>query len=168
MVPYEALNGLQNANIPYGTNYHLNGVTRAPTVTGAVAEKVFNAMIASANKPSAVGGITPTIAVLWEFYPLKKQSSVAPEAMAFRMRVPLPVSTMFITWEGEGEDPTAVAAITKEMKERLSSFKTFAKETFTGGQEFKNDTGYSNNGMSWFSLLLYLALCDLRWNETNG
>ena len=147
MIPYEALNGLHNATIPYGINYHLNGTSRGPRgVTPEMSATLMNQLIATASAPgaSAPEGVTPTMTLLWEFYNMKKLSSVAPDATAFRMRVPHPLITMLITWDGDSPEATADA------KERLSGYKRFAegalKDSFEGGEKGENDTGYGNNG----------------------
>lgn len=149
MIPYESLNALQNPNIPSGMNCHLNGATRGSAVSGATAEQVFTSMLEAANKPSTVGDIVPTITVIWDYYPLKKQSSIAPDATAFRMRIPHNILILLIAWDGEGEDQANATAISDELKTRLSSFEAFAKDAFKATGEVKNNTGYANNGESF-------------------
>jgi hypothetical protein len=79
---------------------------------------------------------------------------------------------MLLTWEGEGDDPVEAAAISKEMKERLTSFRVFAKDAFTDGKQFKDDTGCGNNGAFYIFPPFYPTHFEFRAlsfiMETNG
>jgi hypothetical protein len=152
-LPYEKLNAMQNQAIPYGINYHLNGIVRAdlpPPAAGAI----FNTLVSTANAPSPYKSINPTtnaeepnvvvLTILWEFYNLKKQCAPAPDAMAFRMRVPYSLATLIATWSADGEEAS------KEAKERLRSLKTVCdnelRSTFGPEGRSKDAPGYGNNG----------------------
>ncbi|PVG03740.1 FAD-binding domain-containing protein [Serendipita vermifera] len=151
-LPYEQLNAMQNQAIPYGINYHLNGFVRAglpPPAAGAI----FNNQVAIATAPSPYKSVNPTtnveepntvvLTVLWEFYNLKKQSTPAPDATAFRMRVPYSLATLIATWSADGEEAS------KEAKERLRSFKLVCdnelRSTFGPEGRNKDAPGYGNN-----------------------
>jgi hypothetical protein len=153
MIPYEKLNGAQNEAIPYNINTSITGITRG-SFPPSSAKAIFDQMLTIANAPSKFKAINPetkeeepnklSLMVLWEFWNLKKQSSPAPDATAFRMRVPHPVAPTAVLWSSD--DPEA----TKEARERLNSFKAFCdaelKPTFGPDGPGANGVGYGNSG----------------------
>ena len=145
MIPYQSLNELQNAALPYGANYHLTGSLRGDKgVAPEVASKVFDQLIEISNAPgSCATESTPQITILWEFFHLKRMARVPPDATAFRMRVAHPAMPIAISWEGSSPEATADA------KDRLKRLKQYVedemKDTFSDGIG-ENDTGYGNYG----------------------
>lgn len=166
MIPYEKLNAMQNDGIPYGINYHLNGVTRT-VVPADVGLAVFNKLIETANAPSSTIATStpslnaahpnsatndivapeakldsePVMVLLWEYYNLNKQSSIPADATAYRMRVKRPLVTLLITWKGDS------VGASKDAKARLTAMKMFCEGAF-GSVKAKveeDDTGYGNN-----------------------
>jgi hypothetical protein len=94
MLPYEKLNAMQNDAIPYNINCHLTGITRG-SLPPSAASAILNQMLTIANAPSPFKAINPDtkaeepntigMSILWEYWNLKKQSTPAPNATAFRM-----------------------------------------------------------------------------------
>lgn len=143
MIPYKQLNALQNPSIAIGGNHATTCLTRAalpPSTASSIFEKIVN----TANAPSSSFD-SATIAILWVYYNLKKQSSVAPDAMAYRMRYPFLPSTLFMSWIGDGDEAE------KEARSRLGEAEAFANElldkTYEGGKRHPDATGYGNYGM---------------------
>lgn len=137
MIPYEQVNALQNPNVPYGANYALKSNTRS-SLSGPIAEKLFQELIETADKPSSAIN-NPVMAILWEYYHLKKQTSIAPDATAFRMRVDRPVSVVMITWGGDGEEGVLDA------RERVRKMTSLSDELLMEGRKRHDDeTGYGN------------------------
>lgn len=146
MIPYEEVNGLQNAGLPYGANYHLTGTLRGERgVAPDVAAKLFNQLIDIAGAPGgcAVDEV-PTMMAMWEYFHLKRAASVPADATAFRMRVAHPAVPMMISWKGESPE------VSLDAKDRLRRLKQCVedglKETFHDGGMGEDDTGYGNYG----------------------
>ena len=152
MIPYEALNTLQNDAIPYGANYYFNGTERGEKpVTEQAAQNMFSRLMGITSAAGPCSSISPpAITLLWEFFPLTKVCSVAPDATAFRMRAARPSVPMVISWEGDGVEAS------KDAKGRLRQAKQMMEEelrhTFPRGRE-ENDTGYGNYGTCLFPIL---------------
>lgn len=142
MIPYEQLNALQNPSIHIGCNDTITCLTRE-TLSPSAASSIFDKMVLTANSLTSKVE-NAVIAIFWEYYNLKKQSSVAPDATAYRMRYPFGLSALIITWTGEGEEGE------KEARLRLEDVETFANElldkTYQGGKRHPDATGYGNYG----------------------
>jgi hypothetical protein len=139
MVPYEQVNGLQNASVNYGGNCIVDGITRG-TLYPDAAEKIFHKLDEIANVPSSIIS-KPMIVMLWEYHDLRKLASVAPDATAYRMRTTNLISPMFVTWEGDSPEAEA------EARERVKQVKVFSEELLLEGREkHKDETGYGNYG----------------------
>ncbi|KIM25633.1 hypothetical protein M408DRAFT_205383 [Serendipita vermifera MAFF 305830] len=146
MIPYEALNSLQNGTAPYGGNYHLSGTVRGERgIKAETAIQLFDQLVEIASAPGecATDGV-PVMAVVWEFFHLKKAASVASDATAYRMRVAHPASPIMIAWQTDGPEAT------KDAKNRILQLKQRLdeglKDSFGGGRG-KDDTGYGNYEM---------------------
>jgi hypothetical protein len=164
MMPYEKLNAMQNEAIPYNVNCFLNGITRG-SLPPSSASAIFNEMMSLANAPSPHKAINPTtnqeepnsltLIILWEFWNLKKQSAPAPDATAYRMRVPYPVAPMGVFWSAEGTEAS------QEARDRLRALRMFCdkelRPTFGTDGPSANGTGYGNAGgyFNVFELLIF-------------
>ncbi|CAG8561534.1 2122_t:CDS:2 [Acaulospora colombiana] len=130
-LPFEQLNAMLNQFFPYGTNRRISSVMRA-SLPPSSASTIFNRQIELANIPSAFRAINPytlakepntvDLAIWWEYLPLKKQSSLPPDATAFRMRVPYPHAAIGVTWSANGVGADA------EAKETLEALKSFCED----------------------------------------
>jgi hypothetical protein len=159
MLPYEKLNGQHNNAIAYNINCYITGLTRG-SLPPPTASTIFDQMLTLANAPSKFKAVDPvtkeeadntiSIAVMWEYWNLKKQSTPAPDATAFRMRVPYPIAPSVIFWTSD--EPGAAV----EARERLRALRTFAEAqllpTFGADGSSKDATGYGNAGKCPFSL----------------
>jgi hypothetical protein len=138
-VPYEQVNGLQNANVNYGGNYIVDGSSRG-ALSPDVAEKIFNKLNEIANAPSSVIS-KPKMVMLWEYHDLRKLASIAPDATAYRMRTTNLISPMFGIWEGDSPEAEA------EVRKRVKQMRAFSEELLLEGREkHKDETGYGNYG----------------------
>lgn len=152
MLPYEKLNAMQNEAIPYNIYCHLTGITRG-SLPPSAASAIFEILLTIANAPSPFKATNPTtnaeepntigMSILWEYWNLKKQSTPAPDATAFRMRVPYPMAPLGIFWSAEGMEAS------QEAKGRLKEMKAFCDAqlwpTFGPDGPNVNGTGYRNS-----------------------
>lgn len=165
MVPYERVNELQNAAIPYGANYHMTGTVRGENeVTPQVAAQLFNHLVDISSAPGNCAVDSPPILItIWEYFNLKRAASIPADATAFRMRVPHPVMPILIRWEGDSVEAT------KDAKERLTRFKQCLedeiKSTFRDGKG-EDDTGYGNYGQSGFPVQYHPNHLRRNWKST--
>ncbi|PVG04874.1 FAD-binding domain-containing protein [Serendipita vermifera] len=148
-IPYEQLNAMQNQGAPFGGNYHYTGVIRG-CLPPPTASEIFNKMMGLANIPSPFKAINPTtkaeepdtivLSAVWEYHNLKKMSAVAPDATAFRMRVPHPLGLLILTWSADGQEAI------DEAKDRMDKFRDICEAalapTFGANGRGSNDTGY--------------------------
>ncbi|PVF97284.1 FAD-binding domain-containing protein [Serendipita vermifera] len=152
MLPYEQLNGMLNQFFPYGANSRISSVIRAD-LPPSTASTIFNKQLELVNIPSAFRAINPytmarelntiDLAIWWEFFPLRRQSSLAPDATAFRMRVPYPLAAIGATWPADGVGAEI------EAKETIDALKSFCevelRATFGPSGPHVDATGYGNS-----------------------
>ncbi|CAG8651988.1 7947_t:CDS:2 [Acaulospora colombiana] len=155
MIPYEKLNGLHNEAIPYNINTAISGTLRG-SLPPSSASAIFDQMLALANAPSKFKSISPetkqeeenklSMMILWEYWNLKKQSTPAPDATAFLMRVPYPVAPTAVFWSSDDLEAA------REARERLKALRGFCdaelRPTFGPDGPVVNGTGYGNSAAS--------------------
>jgi hypothetical protein len=151
---------MQNQATPYGINYHFNGITRG-SLPPPTASAIFNQMMGLANTPSPFKSVNPetkseepnaiVMTAIWEYYNLKKQCAVAPDATAFRMRVPHPLGLLIVTWSADGQEAN------DEAKDRLDKLMEACEKalgpTFGPNGRGSDDTGYGGMGKQFYPLL---------------
>ncbi|PVG04873.1 FAD-binding domain-containing protein [Serendipita vermifera] len=154
-IPYTQLNSMQNQAAKFGINHLTTGITRA-NLPSSIASAIFDQTLKLAKVPSSFKSINPTtgaeetntivLTVIWQYYHLKKHSTVAPDAMAFRMRLQHPQGMLNATWTADGEGATA------EAEERMITLKTICDTalhpTFGDLGPSVEDTGYGGMEVS--------------------
>jgi hypothetical protein len=164
---------MQNQAAIYGINHHTTGVTRA-NLPSSIAAAIFEQTLTLANAPSSFNAINPTtkleepnaivLTIIWQYYPLKKHATIAPDATAFRMRLQHPQAMLTAGWSADGEGATA------EAKERLMTLKdtcdTALHSTFGIHGPSSDDTGYG--GMVMHPLFFSSPLPALPINDQSS
>ncbi|KZV71450.1 FAD-binding domain-containing protein [Peniophora sp. CONT] len=97
-IPYEQLNGLQNAQVPHGQHYYMKGAfVSAPAFRSA--SPILSYITSNLDTWKELG-VTPTLA--FEYIPLGKTMSVPLDTTAY-MRAPVVSTLCMMAWRDDDE-----------------------------------------------------------------
>jgi len=125
-MPYEQLNGVQNAQLQHGDAHYMKGVTQTKLPVDAF-QSILDLVVPVSPKEGE-----PELAVIAEYHGLKKMLSVPAEATAFR-RVPGNNVLLLATWKKLNQENTKLA------HDGIKSLADLIASSNTG-----RSTGYGN------------------------
>ncbi|VDB98092.1 unnamed protein product [Peniophora sp. CBMAI 1063] len=133
-IPYEQLNGLQNAQVPHGQHYYMKGLfVTAPSFQAAAS--VLSYITSNLNTWNALS-LTPTLA--FEYVPLGKTMSISPDTTA-HVRAPVVSTLCMMAWKDDGDADAKLGKVRTIANELLQTLV----ESDAGVNKSTN-TGYGN------------------------